>query len=152
MEGTMKKLLGALVLVGGLALVAHAEAPKAMSTTAADMKFVPIPNTTAQVATLWGDFTKTAHGVMVKFVPGEEHPLHTHSANIKVVVISGTFYTAAKGEKPKMYGPGSFVMVPAGTEHVSGCDKSGPCLTFQEGDGAFDMKPVATAAKTPAKK
>jgi hypothetical protein len=51
-----------------------------------------------------------------------------------------------------MFGPGSYVLVPAGTEHTSGCDKSGPCTIFQEGDGAFDMKPVATAAKTPAKK
>jgi len=149
----MKKLLGALVLVGGLALVAHAEAPKAVMMTPADMKFMPIPNTTAQIANLWGDFMKGPHGVIAKFVAGEEHPLHTHTANLKLVVISGTFWTAAKGEKPKMFGPGSYVMVPGGMEHSSGCDKSGPCMVFQEGDGAFDMKPVAAAAKAaPAKK
>jgi hypothetical protein len=67
--------------------------------------------------------------------------------------MTGTFLVGGKGEKPKAYGPGSFLIVPGGWEHTSGCDKAGPCLLFQEGDGAFDMKPVGAAAgKTPAKK
>jgi hypothetical protein len=148
----MKKLLAALLLVGGMSLVAHADKPVAMAP--ADMKFAPVPNTTAQIANLWGDWHTGAHGVIAKFVAGEDHPLHQHTATFKLVVLSGNFMFGVEGEKPKAYGPGSYVMVPAGLKHVSGCDKSGPCSIFQEGDGAFDMKPVetASAAKKPAAK
>jgi quercetin dioxygenase-like cupin family protein len=144
------------VMVFGLAMTtaAWAQEPKAkgpVAWTAAEQKWAEVPNTKVQVSTLWGDFAKGPHGVIAKFVAGEEHPLHTHGANVKLVVLSGNFTFGGEGEKPKSYGPGSYVMVPANYKHVSGCDKSGPCTIFQEGDAAFDMKPVEVAKK-PGKK
>lgn len=149
----MKKLGYALLVVAGLAAVAVAQKmDKPTIVTAADMKWTPVPGTTAQMANLVGDWQKGAHTVEAKLSAGEDHPLHTHAATLKTTVISGTFWIAGEGEKPKMMGPGSFAIVPAGWKHTSGCDKAAPCVIFQEGDGAFDMKPVAAAAKTPAKK
>jgi quercetin dioxygenase-like cupin family protein len=151
----MRKALWIVVMGVALATTATAQEPKAkgpVTLTAAEQKWMEIPNTKVQISTLWGDFAKGPHGVIAKFVPGEEHPLHSHGANLKMVVLSGNFMFGGEGERPKAYGPGSYVLVPANFKHTSGCDKSGPCVMFQEGDAAFDMKPVEAAKKAGGKK
>jgi hypothetical protein len=142
----MKKLVCVLMLLGGAALAQ--EKAKAMAMAPADLKWAEIPNAKVQIATVWGDFNKGPHKVFAKFPAKETHPLHTHSANLTVVVISGDFVFGAKGEKPKTYGPGSVVWVPANFEHTSGSETG--CVVYQDGDGAFDMKvsgPPPKAAK-----
>lgn len=90
---------------------------------------------------LWGDPTKGAYATITKFAKGAKNALHTHSHNIKVVVISGTFvYDSGGGEK--RLGSGSYVFEPAGTQHTSGAGLDGECVFFEESDGAFDLKPV----------
>jgi quercetin dioxygenase-like cupin family protein len=118
-----------------------AKAPVAMS--ASDLKWVEVPNSGGVKSTvLWGDMATGAHGAMAKFPAGSKHPLHTHSNNIKVVVVSGTFTFGADEASSKEFGPGSYVMVPGKMKHVSGCTPAAECLLFQESPGKFDMKPV----------
>ena len=69
-------------------------------------------------------------------------PAHTHSSELKNVIISGVWYTGADAASAKDFGPGSIVMMPANWAHVSGCRAGSECVFYQEGKGKFDFKPV----------
>lgn len=108
-----------------------------------DMKNAP-PG--IMVAKLWGDMTKGAYGSLVKFSPNQQHPLHIHSGDIKVIVLSGAFYTGPKGGPENTYGPGSYLLIPGGWKHTSGAGADG-CTIFQEQSGKFDMMSVKPKGK-----
>ena len=97
----------------------------------------------AQVANVVGDAMKGAYSAFAKIPAGQMHPLHTHTADTKAVVVSGTFLVGPEGGPEKKLGPGSYFMVPGGMKHTSGCAAGAPCVLFQEGPAKFDMKPVA---------
>jgi hypothetical protein len=52
--------------------------------------------------------------VLVKFAAGTDNGLHTHTYDIKAVVISGTFLYGSGGAAPKNLGPGSYLLIPGG--------------------------------------
>ena len=93
------------------------------------------------VATLWGDMTKGAYGTLTKFPPNHKNPLHTHSSDIRGVVISGTFVGGPEGGPEKSYGAGSYLLHPAGWKHTSGAGDTG-CTLFIEQSGKFDMNMI----------
>lgn len=85
---------------------------------------------------------KGAYTAFAKLPAGQMHPLHTHTSDIKCVVVSGTFILGPEGGPEKKLGPGSYFFVPGGMKHTSGCAEGAPCVLFQEGPGKFDMKSV----------
>ena len=104
-----------------------------------------------KVASLWGDPAKGAFGAYFKLPAGFVAPLHTHTHEMKVVFISGTYIQAPEGKPEVRLGPGSYMLQPGGNyRHTTTCDKTADCVFFVESSGAFDLKPVA-AGKTPAK-
>jgi len=108
---------------------------------AAEMKFnAAIPG--VEQAVLWGDPTKGAYGAVTRFKAGQKNPLHTHSHDIKMVVISGTFIHGTESGEKKL-GPGSYLLVPGGMKHTSGANTDADCLFFEESPGKFDMQVVA---------
>lgn len=115
-----------------------------------DLKWVELPERKGmQFAVLSGD-PQTGPYTQVRKVPaGTDNPLHSHSSEIKNVIISGVWYTGADTASAKDFGPGSVVIMPADWEHVSGCRAGSDCVLYQEGKGKFDFKP---AAKQPRSK
>lgn len=109
---------------------------------APDIKWEPGPAPGIHVATLWGDWKKGAFGVLVKFDPGFVNPMHHHSHDLKLIVISGTFVHTPEGGTPVMLPPGSYFMQAANTKHTSGCSGSEGCEFFMSGDKAFDSIPA----------
>ena len=101
-----------------------------------------------RIADVWGDHSKTGFGAFLEFPAGFLSPLHTHTNDIKIIVISGTYTQAPEGKPAVRLGPGSYAFQPGGNyKHVSGCDKASKCELFIESTGPFDLLPVATAAK-----
>ena len=101
-----------------------------------------------KVADLWGDHAKGAFGAFFKLPAGFAAPLHTHTHDMKVVFLSGTYIQAPEGKPEVRLGPGSYMMQPGGNyRHTTSCDKASDCLFFVESDGAFDLKPVNAPAK-----
>jgi quercetin dioxygenase-like cupin family protein len=135
-------------VVFGTALGAAWAAKKELVTTAPeDLKWTEVPDTGGvQVAPVSGDFTKGASTVFAKLPAGQAHPLHTHSHDVKSVVVSGTFMLGPEGGPEKKLGPGSYFVVPGKMKHTSGCAAGAPCVLFQENAGKFDMKPVGEKA------
>ncbi|MDQ2980349.1 MAG: cupin domain-containing protein [Acidobacteriota bacterium] len=101
--------------------------------------------------TLWGDPTKGAFGTLQRFQPGFSAPLHTHSADLRLVVVSGTLIHGHEGKSDVRLPAGSYLFLPSTLRHTTACDKASECVFFIEGNRKFDVKMVG-AAKAPAKK
>jgi len=96
-----------------------------------------------KVADLWGDHAKGAFGAFLKLPAGFAAPLHTHTHDMKVVIVSGTYIQAPEGKPEFRLGPGSYLMQPGGNyRHTTSCDKAADCVFFVESSGPFDLKVV----------
>ena len=146
----MKKFL-TILAVASLSIIAFAgDAPTMMSMT--DMKWTELPERKGmQFALLSGDPKTGAYTQMRKVPAGTDNPLHSHSNELKNVVISGVWYTGADAASARDFGPGSIVIMPGNWVHVSGCRSGSDCVFYQEGKGKFDFKPAEKSAATPAK-
>jgi len=149
----MKKILVAvscILLAAAVASAADAKkaskpaAPKLVAWPAADIKWSDLPGTPGvQFCDLWGDHTKGAYGTLVKFPAGSEVPLHTHTNDMRTVVVSGTLIHTPEGKAGIRLGSGSYIKQPGhGYKHTTACDKASECIIFTESAGAFDVLPV----------
>jgi hypothetical protein len=120
----------------------------------ADLKWTDLDPAGApgvKVADLWGDHTKGAFGAYFKLPAGFAVPLHTHTHDMKVVFVSGTYIQAPEGKPEFRLGPGSYLLQPGGNyRHTTSCDKTSECLFFVESNGPFDLK-VVSPPKAPGK-
>ena len=150
------RVRGSLAFAGAfvLASVALGQRPvtEPIFIPAADVKWVELDPTGApgvKIGDVWGDHTKGAYGAFLKFPAGFVSPLHTHTTQIKIVVVSGTYVQTPVGQAAQRMGPGSYAMQPGGTyTHVSACDKaSGDCMLFIESPAKFDLIPAEAPKK-----
>jgi quercetin dioxygenase-like cupin family protein len=92
-------------------------------------------------AIVWGDPDMGPSGSFVKFAPGFDAGMHTHTNETRAVVIKGAYlYKDEAGEK--RVGPGETLIVPGGHKHWSGGDKKEGALFYNETAGKFDVNPV----------
>jgi quercetin dioxygenase-like cupin family protein len=122
---------------------------------AAELKWTALDPTGApgvKAVDLWGDHTKGAFGAFFKLPAGFAVPLHTHTHDIKVVIVSGTYIQVPEGGTEFRIGPGSYFLQPgADYRHTTSCDKASDCVFYAESDGAFDLH-VVDQGKAPAKR
>jgi anti-sigma factor ChrR (cupin superfamily) len=104
-----------------------------------------------KVADLWGSHQKAAFGAFFRLPAGFAAPLHTHTHDMKLVIVSGTYIQGPEGKPEFRLGPGSYLMQPGGNyRHTTSCDQTSECLFFVESNGPFDLQPVvAEKALTP---
>jgi quercetin dioxygenase-like cupin family protein len=104
-----------------------------------------------KVVDLWGDRLHGAFSSLIKLPAGYSLPLHVHTADLRIVVVSGALVHRSEG-KPEIRLPsGSYLVEPAGLRHATTCDPATDCVVFVEGDRKFDMN-LVDAPKAPAKK
>ena len=121
-----------------------AESKTPLMVSFADLKWVELPERKGmQFAALSGDPKTGPYTQIRKVSGGTDNPVHSHSSEIKNVIISGVWYTGVDAASAKDFGPGSVVMMPADWVHVSGCRSGSDCVFYQEGKGKFDFKPSA---------
>ena len=113
---------------------------------ASDLKWTDLDPTGApgvKVADLWGNHATGAFGAFFKLPAGFAVPLHTHTYDIKVVIISGTYIQSPERKPEFRIGSGSYFMQPGGDyRHTTSCDKASDCVLFVESRGKFDLKLV----------
>jgi hypothetical protein len=116
--------------------------PKMVSFT--DLKWTELPERKGmQYALLSGDPKRGAY-TQIRKVPGGTHnPPHSHSSEIKNVIISGIWHTGVDSASARDFGPGSVVVMPSNWVHVSGSRPGSDCVFYQEGKGKFDFVPAA---------
>ena len=113
---------------------------------AASVKWTDLDPTGApgvKVAVLWGDLQKGPFGAFLKLPAGFAAPLHTHTHDMKLAIVSGTYIQAQEGKPEFRLGPGSYLLQPGGNyRHTTSCDRSSECLFFFESAGGFDLHVV----------
>ena len=120
---------------------------------AADLKWTDLDPTGApgvKIADVWGDHAKGAFGAFIRLPAGFAAPLHTHTSDYKVVIVSGTYVQVPEGKPEFRLGPGSYLLQPGGNyRHTTSCDPASDCVFFLESGGKFDLKPVAAPVAAP---
>ncbi|HSF47977.1 MAG TPA: DUF4437 domain-containing protein [Burkholderiales bacterium] len=152
----MNRFLAALVAVSFSTVVPAQEMATGTTTkqgvqsplmmSLADLKWTELPERKGmQFAVVSGDPTTGQYTQMRKVPAGTDNPLHSHSSEIKNVIVSGVWYTGANIASAKDFGPGSIIIMPANWVHVSGCRAGNDCLFYQEGKGKFDFRAAVDA-------
>src|SRR2546427_12697365 len=98
-----------------------------------------VPGVSSYVA--WGDTAKGPFGGFTKFRPGYDAGMHTHTADVLLVVFRGA-YLYRDDAGAKRVGAGDFIRIPGGHKHWSGGDRKEGALFYQETFGKFDLIPV----------
>ena len=141
--------VAACTLLGGVAVISADGAKTAQPGSRATPLYVNANNAEfKQVspgiskANLWGNPDKGPYGAFTKFQPGQRNELHTHTSDIRIVVLRGAYiYQPENGESVRVTS-GGFFMVPGGVRHVSSGDSNEGALFYEESSGKFDQLPV----------
>jgi hypothetical protein len=167
MKGILRTILVALVVVlfapatlaeeakSGAAKAKPAPKAAALVTMAPDdLKWVPNPaNAEVMMAVVWGDPATGPHAAFHKFKPGWAAPLHTHSADLQIAVVSGTMIAGTAGGPEKKLPSGSYEYQPHTVKHTTKCDSgsAGGCVIFTVANGKFDLIPAEEKKPEPKK-
>jgi len=96
------------------------------------------------ITALWGDPVRGAYGALLRVPAGFESPMHRHSSDERVVVLSGSSVHWVEGgtrATATVLHAGDFMMMPAGVNHVSAAASDDEdCLEFITMDGRFDFE------------
>src|SRR2546430_9394382 len=98
-----------------------------------------VPGVSSYVA--WGDTAKGPFGGFTKFRPGFDAGMHTHTADVLVVVLRGA-YLYRDDAGAKRVGPGDFIRIPGGHKHWSGGDRKEGALFYQHTLGKVELIPA----------
>lgn len=130
-------LLGA-VAFGWILCAATTQDKKVAVVDSAKVEFKPIvPG--ASMAVVMGDPDKGRCATFTKFDPGAKFEMHTHSSDLRIVVLKGAYLYKGKNGETLRVGPGMVLTEPAGDHHWSGGDEKEGALFYMEADGKFDV-------------
>ena len=76
----------------------------------------------------------------IKFAPGFSAPLHHHSANHHVTVISGTVVLTVDGKEHKLPA-GSYFAFSGKKPHATRCDTGAECVLSVDARSKWDVVP-----------
>lgn len=109
--------------------------------SADDLIFEPLLPGVSQ-ALLWGDPLHGPYGAFTRFDPGAQNPLHFHTHDIQLLVLSGAYlFRTREGEL--RVGPRSYLFIPGKTPHISLGDEREGCLFYETSSaGRFDLVPL----------
>lgn len=93
----------------------------------------------ASANTLWGDLDKGPYGAFTKFAPGANFALHTHTNDIRIVVLKGAYLFRPENGAEQRVAAGHYIFIPGGLRHASGGDVKEGALFYQESTGKFDL-------------
>ena len=124
-----------LPLLGAIALLASSlsasQAPKdatAVLLPAGDIKWNDVPDSpNLKMAILEGNPAQGAGHFLIKFKDGFAAPLHHHSSDHFVTVLSGTLSLTVDGKETKLPA-GSFFLFRGKKEHITRCEPGADCV------------------------
>jgi len=107
------------------------------------MTWVPFgEGSPVMISPLWGDMTSGPSGFLLKMPAGFEVPKHTHSANYRVVILSGEALHWDEGEDRASVAPGragDYLEQPAGGWHFDANPGTEDVVALVMYDGPVDF-------------
>jgi quercetin dioxygenase-like cupin family protein len=126
--------------------VAAKDTGKDVFAPAGDLKWKDDPaHAGVQVAAVHGDPNKGAARFFVKLPSGFDVPLHHHTADHFVVVVSGTM--VLNDGQDHTLPAGSYFSFTGKKQHATKCTDPAGCTIFIDSNGKWDVVPEKTAAK-----
>ena len=93
-----------------------------------------------KIAALQGDPAKGAHHSMQKLPAGLNAPLHHHSPDHYVTVLTGTLVLTVDGKETRLP-PGSYFHFTGKKPHLTRCEAGADCMLFADVRGKWDIVP-----------
>ena len=145
MQTRLVSVVGAAVVASlGMAVAQSKKEPVFVDSQKAEFKEV-IPGVKKKI--LWGNHDKGPYGAFTKFDPGLTNPLHTHTNEVRIVVLQGSYIYKSQNGNERRVSAGSYISIPGGDVHVSSGDPKEGALFYEESPGKFDLKVVDQKAK-----
>jgi mannose-6-phosphate isomerase-like protein (cupin superfamily) len=120
------------------ASVLAGEAGKSVVLTKADLKWTALNDAGVAAAVVSGDMEKGPCRFFLKYPAGLVTPLHSHSADHHVTVVSGSI-TLNVGGKDHLLGPGDYFMLADKAPHKAKVEGGEDAVFFIEADGSWDV-------------
>jgi mannose-6-phosphate isomerase-like protein (cupin superfamily) len=139
-KNPMKKHTLIAVIAAALcsaAFVHAAGAGKSVVIPKADLKWKPMGNG-IEAAAVSGDMDKGPSRFFLKYPVGLVTPLHHHTANHHVTVVSGSI-TLTTGGKEQRLGPGSYFMLVDRAAHIAKVEGNEPAVFFIQAEATWDV-------------
>jgi quercetin dioxygenase-like cupin family protein len=123
------------------------KAPGAALVTVADLQWQDVPDSPGvKIAAVDGDPGKGASHFMIKLPDGFSAPLHHHTADHYVTVVSGTLVLTVDG-KETWLPAGSYFHFVGGKTHLTRCAPGADCVLSVDTRGKWDVVPEMAAMK-----
>lgn len=120
------------------------KAPNAVIIEAKDIKWTSAEGFQGvNTAVIEGDATKGSHHAYMKFDSGFSAPLHHHSSDHFVSVITGTVILTVDGVERRLPA-GSYFAFTNKKPHITSCAPGAECLLFTDVRGKWDVVPEKT--------
>jgi len=120
------------------AFVFAGEAGKSVVVPKADLEWKALGNAGVAAALVSGDMAKGPCRFFLKYPVGLITPLHRHTADHYVTVISGSI-TLTVGGKEHRLGPGSYFMLADRAPHIAKVEGKEDAVFFIQADGPWDV-------------
>lgn len=143
------RLALAIVLVAAIAATCAvwAEGPgKSVVTPQSAVKWASAGAPGVSIAAVDGDTAKGPAHFFLKYDPGLVTPVHHHSADHYVTVVSGTLTLTVDGKENRL-GPGSYFALLGKKPHAARVEGQEAAVMFIDARGAWDVVPEAEAKK-----
>ena len=106
-----------------------------------NLKWQDVPDAKGlQLAAVQGDPAKGASHFFAKFAGGFSAPLHHHSANHHVTVVSGTLVLTVDGKEHKLPA-GSYFAFSGKKPHATRCEAGADCVLSIDARSKWDVVP-----------
>lgn len=123
----------------GVAVAQNKKEPVFVESDKAEFKEI-VPGVKKKI--LWGNHDVGPYGAFTKFDPGLTNPLHTHTHEVRIVVLQGAYIYKPQNGNERRVGAGSYISIPGGDVHVSMGDPKEGALFYEESPGKFNLKLV----------
>src|SRR5262245_13264127 len=145
MKSRFALVIGAVLVAAALSSAVAGDAAKSAVTPAADVKWTPAGVPMVSIAAVEGDMQKGASHFFLKYDAGLVTPLHHHTADHYVTVVSGTLALTVDGKETTL-GPGSFFALVNKAPHIARVIGDAPAIMLIDARAPWDVVPEAAAA------
>jgi mannose-6-phosphate isomerase-like protein (cupin superfamily) len=132
----MRKIAFGVALAAAVSLAAA----KTVVTPVSDVKWSPGAIPGVSTAPVDGDMTKGPSHFFLKYASGFSAPVHHHSPDHYVTVVTGNLVLVADGKETRL-APGSYFALTGKAPHAARCEGSEDCVMFVDARGPWDVVP-----------